>query len=109
MKLHLCHYDYLPYPAKRTLQIGSLFIGRHFPGCSTWSLDISTQSAVTCLSLRGPCSIGDGWKDMPYLRSLLARWTQITLHLGPLLVTICLSRTSKERYENALIRAHVTI
>lgn len=103
IRLFRTHYPYLKYPPRRTFQIGPLFLGRHFPRCSCWSIDISTATTIACFP---SCyALGNGWEEVNAIRTLFARWTQITLHLGPLLITLCLCRKSLQRHEQEYAKA----
>lgn len=100
IRMHKSKWSYLPYPAQRTLQIGPLFATCHFPGCSSWSIEISTAQAHAVFPKF--YAIGDGFEEVHWSRILRSPWRSITLRLGKPLITLHLSRESFRRYLRSL-------
>lgn len=92
MKIH--HHTFNNHKSS-TLQIGPVFISRHNPGVSCWSVDIRTRLAIT--SFPSLLALGNGWKKRGYLSSLCSAWKHATFHLGRYYVAISLCRESHNR------------
>lgn len=107
LRTYLCRWDFLPHPAKPTLQIGWVFLTTHFPGCSTWSVDILSTRGITSIPSMAAFGSGNDTKTT-LLRVILARWKSISFHLGEYLISVSLCRESEARHREAYEKADVS-
>jgi hypothetical protein len=112
LRTYLCKWDYIPHPAKPTIQIGWLFIGTHFPGVRCWGIEISSTGGMACfsaLSRQKILCLGTGWKNIPLREVIFSRWRCIIIRLGEYLITLGLTQSFAQRQMHEMDRADTSL